>query len=77
MAELKSLPVAKKPRTVGVVEPRVVVKIPWTKIGSSIVKKTTGSSGDCNQGMYKNRKKNDRNIFEIPALLSSQRGNPE
>ena len=29
------------------------------------------------QGMYKNRVKNDRKIFEIPALLSSQQGNPE
>ena len=37
---------AKKPRTVGVVEPRVVVKIPWTKIGSSIAKKTTGGGGN-------------------------------
>lgn len=27
------LPPAKKTRTVGIVEPRVVVKIPWTKIG--------------------------------------------
>ena len=27
--------------------------------------------------MYKMRVKNDGNIFEIPALLSSQRGNPE
>ena len=26
-------PASKKPRTVGIVEPRVVVKIPWTKIG--------------------------------------------
>ena len=29
------------------------------------------------QGMYKNRLKNDRNIFEIPALLSCERGNLE
>ena len=32
----------------------------------------------CNQGMYTNRVKNDRKIFEIPAFLSSERGkNPE
>ena len=35
---------SKKPRTVGIVEPRVVVKIPWTKIGG--FKKT--SSGLAN-----------------------------
>ena len=29
------------------------------------------------QGMYKNKGKKDRKIFEIPALLSSQRGNSE
>ena len=29
-----------------------------------------------NQGMYKNRVKNDRNFFEIPTLLSCERGNP-
>ena len=29
---------------------------------------------DMTEGIYKN---NDRNIFEIPALLSSQRENPE
>ena len=27
--------------------------------------------------MYENRVKNDRNNFEIPALLSCERGNPE
>ena len=29
------------------------------------------------EGMYKNRVKNSSKIFEIPALLSSQQGNPE
>ena len=29
------------------------------------------------QGMYKNRVKNDRNIFEIPAPLFCKRGNSE
>ena len=29
------------------------------------------------EGMYKNRVKNDRNLFEVPALLSCERGNPE
>ena len=29
------------------------------------------------QGIYKNRVKNNRNFFEIPALLSCKRGNPE
>ena len=29
------------------------------------------------QGMYKNRVKNDIILFAIPALLSSERGNPE
>ena len=28
-------------------------------------------------GMHKNRVKNNIKIFEIPALLSSQQGNPE
>ena len=28
------------------------------------------------QGMYKNRVENDRNFFEIPALLSCEPGNP-
>ena len=28
------------------------------------------------QGMYKNRVKNDRNFFEIPALLSCEQRNP-
>ena len=27
--------------------------------------------------MYENREKNDRKVFEIPALLSCKRGNPE
>ena len=27
--------------------------------------------------MYKNRVKNDRIFFEIPALLACERGNPE
>ena len=27
------------------------------------------------QGMYKNRVENDRNFFEIPALLSCEQGN--
>ena len=50
---------AKKPRSVGVVEPRVVVKIPWTKIGSSIAKKTTaggvggGNPSSSSQGSLK------------------------
>ena len=65
LAELKSLPVAKKPRTVGVVEPRVVVKIPWTKIGSSIAKITTGSSSGCNQGMYKYREKTTETFLKF------------
>ena len=30
----------------------------------------------CKQGMYKNRVENDRIFFEIPALLSCERGNP-
>ena len=29
------------------------------------------------QGMYKNRVKNDRKILESPTLLSCERGNPE
>ena len=29
------------------------------------------------QGMYKSRVENDINFFEIPALLSCERGNPE
>ena len=30
------------------------------------------------QGMYKNRVKNDRNVFEIPTLLYyCEEGNPE
>ena len=29
-----------------------------------------------NQGMYKNRVKNNRNFFEIPTLLSCEQGNP-
>ena len=29
------------------------------------------------QGMYKNRVENDGNFFEIPTLLSCERGNPE
>ena len=65
LEEFKSSPVAKKPRTVGVVEPRVVVKIPLTKIGSSIAKKTTGVSSGSSKGMYKNRIKDHRNFFDI------------
>ena len=34
-------------------------------------------SYDLNQGMYKNRVENDRNNFEIPALLSCEQANPE
>ena len=30
-----------------------------------------------NQGMYKHRVENNGNFFEIPALLSCERGNPE
>ena len=72
LEEFKSSPVAKKPRTVGVVEPRVVVKIPLTKIGSSIAKKTTGVSSGSSQGMYKNRVKDHRNFFDIATFLPSQ-----
>ena len=53
ISEVKLPLAAKKPRTVGVVEPRVVVKIPWTKIGGLSAKKTVANPSTSSQGTSK------------------------
>ena len=53
ISEVKLPMAAKKPRTVGVVEPRVVVKIPWTKIGGLSAKKTVTNPSTSSLGTSK------------------------
>ena len=56
-----------------------IVLFAETKFSKEIVVTASQKLKDsASQGMYyKNREKNDRNIFEISALLSCEWGNPE